>query len=464
MRQLLKSKIAHIIKEEQLEEHMRKLKDNTDDFRTLLQQCCTQKERYHVATPSSQTKLKVDRYRRVQEAAGNLYHAFGLACTKHTKHQAHLRVHADCANPSQVQFTLLLKHSGYLAFKPLSASDPPPLRLTVESQVVGTFTDAQPSPSTSSMSSSFPTCGKRGRDLEPDESRTILKTQKVKKKVGFASIPGAALPVSHFSDPLPNFCRHSNFCTHVQYLLSQGYRHGHPLGYLDSKGCSKHLIYLSNQTQTITFQAPDKQMLTTFRQLYGRADRQLSRRQVAVLSKQLALAVLQYHTTPWLEDTWNGDHVLVEADSGSHTLSRTTSEKPDSTQFESYLDVSIHNPNEASQSPISGRSRTLIRNWTLYSLGVMLLELAYKRPIQEMRKAQDIDINEHNTNYYTADRIQQNVSREMGLEFAEVVRKCIQCDFGHGADLNLTKLREGFYEDVIQKLENIEIKFRDMGL
>lgn len=449
--------------EERLEEHIGKLRDNTDDFRTLLQQCYVQKEHNHTSIPTGQTKIKIGRYRRVQEAAGNLYHAFGLACTKHTKHQAHLRVHADSADPSQVQFTLLLKHSGYLASKPFPEGDPSTLRLTVESQVVGTFTGSKQPLSIAGIASSLSTCRKRSRDPEQSEGNATLPTSKVKKKVGFGNIRGLALPDTKFPDTLPNFCRHSNFCTHVQHLLSQGCQRGHPLGYLDSKGCSKHLIYLSSQTQTISFQASEKQFLTTFRQLYHEADHRLSRTEIIVLSKQLATAVLQYHTTPWLEDSWNSDHVLVDADSKHHASVGLIDHRKSRPQFDSYLDVSIHNPSEVLQSPITSRSRTLIRNWTLYSLGVMLLELAYRRPIQEMRKSQDIDVNEHNTNYYTADRIQQNVSQEMGIDFAEIVRKCIQCDFGYGADLSLTKLQEGFYEDVVQKLEDIETKFKDMG-
>ncbi|KAK5082242.1 hypothetical protein LTR05_007386 [Lithohypha guttulata] len=463
----IKTLIGNLLAEQNISEPLKRLKRNTNDFRILLQQSMPQKQGSHVSVASGQSKLRVGRYRRVQEAANNLYHAFGLACTKHTKHKARLKLQADHESPSQVQFTLLLEQKGALSSIPSGITQHPSLRLTIESQVTGTITNTDLAEATSGILASLSNCRKRGLNFENNHDQTEVKpSRKPRMSVGFASqSPIYATPAAANHDPLPNFCNNSNFCTHVKHLLNQGCRDGRPLGYLDSKGCSKHIIYLSSRTQTISLSTERRQHLTKFKTLYNDPERPLSKIETASLAKQLAVAVLQYHTTPWLEETWNSDHILIESDRSSKTASRQHNHQRQ-VPFVPYLDVLIHNPQEGARTPIADYSRTLIRNWTLYSLGIMLLELAYKKPIRVMQEAQDVDPlgNEHNTDYYTADRLQQSVSSEMSLYFAEVVRKCIQCDFGHGADLNATKLQEGFYEDVIQKLEDIEVRFKELGM
>lgn len=97
----------------------------------------------------------------------------------------------------------------------------------------------------------------------------------------------------------------------------------------------------------------------------------------------------------------------------------------------------------------------------------MLMGLAYQRPLRNLQEPGDIDYhNEYNTDYYTADRLHKSMAADtgMGSVYAEVVRKCIQCDFGHGSDLTASKMQEGYYEDVIQKLEDIETGMKSLGL
>jgi hypothetical protein len=111
-----------------------------------------------------------------------------------------------------------------------------------------------------------------------------------------------------------------------------------------------------------------------------------------------------------------------------------------------FLDVSIKNSLAPSTTSANVPSRILIRNRLLFSLGVMMLELAFQQPLAELRRSQDLDQHQdQNTDYFTADRIRHQASAYLGPRYAEVARRCIQCDFGHGSDLNLVKLQEGFY-------------------
>jgi len=75
-------------------------------------------------------------------------------------------------------------------------------------------------------------------------------------------------------------------------------------------------------------------------------------------------------------------------------------------------------------------SRTLVRNPFLFGLGVMLLEIAYEAPIQSLRKPADVGANGQNTEYYTAGRVRLSASKLLRPRYAELARKCVQCDFG----------------------------------
>lgn len=250
----------------------------------------------------------------------------------------------------------------------------------------------------------------------------------------------------------PNFCNNSNFCTHVHNLLAKGYVDGHPVGYLDAQGCTKHLIYLTSQQRTFSIASTTTPVLESLKKLYGGSEVSMS--DTASLAKQLAIGVLQYHATPWLE-SWDADHVLIASAKPTQPLLADG-------RLDSYVDVSIRNPQE--ETSILERSKTLIPNWILFRLGIMLLELAYQQPLREMQKPEDHYPNEHDTDFFTARRLRLGVSQRMGLEFAGVVGKCIQCNFGHGEDLGTKALQECYYKNVIQKLENIETKFKEMGL
>lgn len=94
----------------------------------------------------------------------------------------------------------------------------------------------------------------------------------------------------------------------------------------------------------------------------------------------------------------------------------------------------------------------------------MLLELAYEAPLESLRIVADVDANDQNTEYYTADRVRLSASKLLGTRYAEVTRKCIQCDFGRGSDLDDVALQESFYWEVVCELEELERKLKELNL
>jgi hypothetical protein len=178
------------------------------------------------------------------------------------------------------------------------------------------------------------------------------------------------------------------------------------------------------------------------------------------IAKHLAVAVLQFQATPWMERLWNSKEVLVSSRVGDSNSIRQGVDGL-------FLDVSIKNPLGPPARSNAFPSRTLVRNALLFNLGVMMLELACQRSLHELRKKEDLDQHEdRNTDYFTADRIRHQASTNLGPRYAEAARKCLQCDFGigHGRNLDKTKLQKKFYQDVICVLEELDKAFREFKL
>ncbi|KAF3004590.1 hypothetical protein E8E14_006330 [Neopestalotiopsis sp. 37M] len=82
-----------------------------------------------------------------------------------------------------------------------------------------------------------------------------------------------------------------------------------------------------------------------------------------------------------------------------------------------------------------------IRNMALYSLGVALLQI-------DRWCAMNAD------DVVTIRRRAHQTSR-LGPRFQEVVQKCVDCDFGQGADLENPSLRNAVYSSVICEIEDL---------
>jgi hypothetical protein len=176
------------------------------------------------------------------------------------------------------------------------------------------------------------------------------------------------------------------------------------------------------------------------------------------LARLLATAVLRYHATPWLKYTLRSTDIFLYSVESS--VINTTS-----IRNEVYLKTSI----KGVDCPPLGESptlrRSLVRNPDIFALGVLLLELAFEAPLHSLQKPTDVDSQEaQNTDYYVADRVRRTVSRMLGTRYADLVRKCIHCDFGRGDDLDSTGLQESFYVEIVQELEDLEAKFSEFGL
>ena len=172
------------------------------------------------------------------------------------------------------------------------------------------------------------------------------------------------------------------------------------------------------------------------------------------IARSLVMAVLQFYATHWLTESWHSKNLLF------HNV--------DSENWESYspsphLAVHIVAANEPAPEPavIAETSLSLaavVPNLMLFNLGIMLLELAYGAPFPSILQSASVDAiaDRPLADYQATYHLAQNVGVFLGSGFAEIVRKCLRCDFGVGEDLNDPALQEQLYEKVICRLERME--------
>ena len=181
---------------------------------------------------------------------------------------------------------------------------------------------------------------------------------------------------------------------------------------------------------------------------------QYHRAKVAVI---LAHAVLQLHGSPWLSSSWDCSDIQLIATS-TRGLSSGGWQPFISRMFKSSSAGEKTSENSKARGP-------RVPNYELYSLAIVLLELAFNAPLQEKRVEQDKkgaeDYQDAYINYNTACRLTEwDLGCEMGSEFAKVVRHCIY-GFPNLAVHNLDS--EEFHEEVcayiIQPLEhNLQLR------
>ena len=462
----IKKKIKYALAGDYMERSINQVRALTQDFWTLVDQARAYEERKKPER-SSTNKAIDNRFRIVQTAASQLYEALGAACTKHSEHQAHLSLEpAYEKSRPQVRFRIAFRQRASSIIDQSGCSF-----FTVESSVTGSLVASDSTIPINHLQQAL----KRTLDNVGKETATKCEPKKLKKKaVRFRSpSPARVLPIqaSVVPDPvslpaLVNLCKHSNLCNQLQNFLAHA-RLGQCIGFLEHCSKSKHLIYLDSReesiSRTLNASTPAQGSMTLTNLLSqlgtGSAVVSLSVYERLKLGRQLSQAVLHFNATPWLKTNWSSSDILIYGIDLRTDANRAQSNEP-------YLNVAVKGPMVPLSRSSTFPTRTLIRNHLVFGLGVMLLELAYQAPLLSLQKATDVDAyEESNTLYYIADRVRHATSRMIGSpRYAEVARKCVQCDFGRGSDLNDASLQDVFFREVVQELENMESELQKFHL
>lgn len=112
----------------------------------------------------------------------------------------------------------------------------------------------------------------------------------------------------------------------------------------------------------------------------------------------------------------------------------------------------------------SGIVRGLVKNYQIYALGVMLLEIAIGKPI-------DTSVIPGNHDYETREFLAALkfdkdgiVAQALGCRYADIVSRCLLFKFdGVESDLGKEELQRAFYEDVVCQLEDCVRELSSQG-
>jgi hypothetical protein len=219
-------------------------------------------------------------------------------------------------------------------------------------------------------------------------------------------------------------------------------------GYLIDSLKRKHGIY---PLDTPACQDSQQQWLAyTLRQVltkragFGRRLMQHDKFKIAV---DLASSVLQLYKTPWLNDSWGDDDVYFVHRPGA----------PLSTIYQHPFIYRKFASTATSQSSIPAPPvRSLIRNQTLFTLGVLLIELLYGTSIEGLQTPHDLDCEgTPGAVWCTAERlVDEEIALEAGQLYADAVRRCIRCDFNRkSSSLDDQDFQQAVFDGVVAPLE-----------
>lgn len=219
------------------------------------------------------------------------------------------------------------------------------------------------------------------------------------------------------------------------------------LGYLDDNHF-QHQVYVSAQEHA----AESLQDAVSLHQILDAKPNQ-STAPVAIKLKDryelallLASSILQLYNTSWLNDNWTRSEVHLLKTCTDNTLAKNF-----------YVSKSFcGTASQSSSSP--DPDLALLRNPSIFNLGLALLELTFGHPIEFYETEKDLRDGKRTTMTYLsiAKRLIEQIEDYEGQRYSDVVSRCIYCDFGSRVtSFDNDKFRQNFYEGVVVPLEEI---------
>ena len=464
------------------------LRSLNTDFQTLSRQTLnsTSLQSRRQDPPPKKPYQEVERYQMIGQASRRVYEALRRACTKHTEHQAHFCVEVEQAkitgdHSAQVKFSMAYTHmtlagsvdqSDLIWFVVDSTSgDAVELRqsqiqMNPEdnfSQSVHESNDTAAAPVSSQREESQ----LRARTLEKTLKRQIEPPSSSKKRVRFQStaLASTCTTSSQSISPIATAILSSDsmrkdFCDLIRRRLREPLQASQCVCVLDDTDSSRNFVYPSSRKYCLqTRQAMSLEQVIS-RESERRGVGGIALYERLRLAKTLAIAVLQYHSTPWLTVSWRSEDIYFF---GSELAS--AQEIPSLTS--PHFNVKVKGPCGQLPRAPTFPPHNLVRNPLLFSLGVVLLEIAYNSTLDRLQRPFDLEDGQEGrySEFFAARRLATSAKSDMGITYHKIVERLVECDFGLcKTDMNDRQLQAAFHRDVICPLEKLEQKLREFHL
>ncbi|KAF2182091.1 hypothetical protein K469DRAFT_691691 [Zopfia rhizophila CBS 207.26] len=286
-------------------------------------------------------------------------------------------------------------------------------------------------------------------------NQTAVRNSNKKRRVCFDNIElpprqTTIIETTHVPQPTPALNPTTN---HIQDLCKaiatlQQQNGDNCMGYLLDELQRKYGIYLRDPPITC------RQRWTTYslKDILAQnstVGRPLTKHDALKIAVHLASSVLQLYKTPWLVEDWGKEDILF-----IHRPGASLYDHP----FVSCGFSHLRSSAEEMEWVSTGTSPyNVIRNQTLFTLGILLIELWYGKSMDDLKTTDDTNNRgTPNDAWCTANRlIKDNEIRDnAGFLYAEAIERCIWCDFGQReTDLEDEKFQKIVYERVVALLQ-----------
>ncbi|KAL2849694.1 hypothetical protein BJX68DRAFT_94769 [Aspergillus pseudodeflectus] len=389
----------------------------------------------------------VEHFGIVQQAANSLYNALGKSCSEHTLHNVHLSLQPRLNGAfTQVEFSVGFSGPDMGSSRARSES----IWINVESVIKSTASNTEVSSRSYLVSE---TAAVKHTNTEARNSRPN-KRKRVTFKPISEPISSSLLGMAELN--VPNLFLQQNLCTVVQrQLYKQISIYNNCIGILGDGTMCRHLVYMKQHAEKEAASSSLSELILLSKRHSAKSLGQYDR---VRLARYLATAVLYYHTTPWLNGTWKSEDVYFFGNADGGSLFRSSDALP-------YISACVQATSPVAKRPPLSVYDLIIRNPVVFSLGVILLELAYQTPFDDLKH--EVDITRGTlplANYFAAKRLAEDVNVHISASFKRIVKQCIDCDFGHDTDFQSPALQNVFNSQVIGGLEELEKKLQRLQL
>ncbi|KAL8796029.1 MAG: hypothetical protein Q9195_001605 [Heterodermia aff. obscurata] len=394
------------------------------------------------SAPGSSLVVPIKQFRAMQYASCKLYETLSSVwrCETPREHFANVSLDEDISKVSPHDTSVLFNMVWSCpTHHPSSGRAMKELRLSVKafSEAPGLAANVPPANSQQNLKAELTAT------IQPDGSRNV-SVRSATSSSGINTGLGTSASIR-------DLCVVPNLCQHLGQRVG-GTESPHCVGYLQKTKTFKHVIYTSNESRL------DNPGIKTFEEALNVAkahDIEFTCQERVQLSTFLAQALLRFHSTPWLPQHWRSRDVvfydindfLEDRLLFPYLKARISTSSPQGPQSLVAASGESTSPN---QSPI--------RNQLLFDLGVMLVELAYGAPLQELKEEED-DHGDPLTLYRTATRLCTKLNQKCGPAYEAAARVCLRGTLGGSCDLHNSRTLENFYVEVVQRLRNIRDDF-----
>ena len=372
---------------------------------------------------------------------------------KHTEHQAHFCVEVEQAiihgnRGAQVKFNMAFTHVSLAG-----SADHGELTWFVVDSVTGDALTLGGFEKSSNIDYELDRSLKRpilDHPLQPTKSRKTSSDQPFEpQRTLMPALP--AVP----TDSLCSDYARKDFCDLIKRRHRQPSQQSKCVAVLENTERSKNFVYSAPDVT-----CSERRRAVSLERLIKRLNEQGASGRLPLyerlrLARILAVAVLQFHSTPWLRTYWRSEDVYFFGDEVVMLQERPVLSSP-------HFNVRFR----GRHGPLSQfhffESHTLARNPLLFSLGVVLLEIAYSSPLESLQRPNDGNNPRHPyPEFFIARRLASSGCSDMGGSYHKIVERLVECDFGCGNDLSDIQLQVALYKDVICPLERLEQKLHD---